>query len=277
MPAIVAEDVALRFRARRGVPPIEALRGVHLTVAPGEIVGLLGPNGSGKTTLLRVLAGELRRDRGHVRLLDQPPGAAALVPLVGYAPEGPLPLPRLSGAELLGMLGALLGMPPARVRARATALLGQLGLAPAAQRPHRTYSTGMRRRLAIAAALLAEPRVLLLDEPSAGLDPSGSLQLQELLRAQRAAGVAILLASHRLDEVEQLCDRVCLLDAGRVHAEGPLDSLLGTGDWTLTLRGLTPAARAELEQQVARHGAELVASRPARRHLNELFRELGPC
>ncbi len=275
MPAIDVRAVSLRFPARWRQPAVEALRAIDLRVDPGEVVGLLGPNGSGKTTLLRILSGELRPQQGTATLLGLPAHARELVPQVGFAPEGPLPLPRLTGRELLRAVGALQGLPAGVVRRRADELLVSLELTSAADRMHRTYSTGMRRRLAVAAALLTEPRILLLDEPTAGIDPSGSLRLIELLRERRAAGTAILLASHHLDEVEQVCDRVCLLEQGTVAAQGTLDELLAGDGWQLEFRGGSDRLPAELVRQITAAGAELRHSRPARRHLYEWFRARG--
>lgn len=272
-PAIVIRELGVTFRGGRSAEAVEALREVDLEVAPGRIVALLGPNGSGKTTLLRVLAGLQRVRAGQALVLGQPPGARSLVADVGYQPEGPLPFPQLSACELLVYLGRLTGMAEDRAAAAAERWLERFGLA-GIERPVRTFSTGMERRLALAAALLSEPKVLLLDEPTAGLDPEGSQSTVELLRERAAEGTAVLLASHHLQEVEQMAHEVAVLHEGRLRARGTLDDLLGTRDRELVLRGLNESGFEAVRAAVREAGGEVLRSGPARRHLFELFRRL---
>lgn len=273
--AIEVDGLVVRFgRGSRRAPRVEALRGIELRVARGELLGLLGPNGSGKTTLLRVLCGDLAPNSGNVRVLGLAAGDRALVPRVGFQPDEAPPFPALTPYEVLGHLGVLAGLARSVARARGVALLDRLGLGAVRDRALDGFSTGMKKRTAIACALVTEPELLLLDEPTAGLDPDGSLLVLELLREQAARGVTVVMASHRLDEVEQICSRVVVLAQGRVRRDGTLDALLGTGVEALGLRHATPALRADLEAAARAGGAQVTGWSAARRHLYELLREL---
>jgi len=246
---------------------------VTFEVPPGCIVGVLGPNGSGKTTLLRTLAGLQRPTSGSAEVLGCAPGVPGLIERVGFQPEEALPWPNLTGREHLRHMGALVGLGQQSLDERVDPWLERLGLASAADRRVRTYSTGMAKRLGLATALISEPEVLLLDEPTAGLDPVGSLVVMELLQQRAAAGVSVVLASHHLQEVEAICDRVLALVGGIVRADGTLDELLATDDTMLEVRGLTPESRPRAELALQALGAQVLASRPARRHLYALFRD----
>ncbi len=272
-PAISVESLSLRFPRRWRQAAVDALIDLDLQVDRSEVVGLLGPNGSGKTSLFRVLCNELRATAGRARILGHRPGSRELVRSVGYQPEGPLPFPRLSGPEFLHYLGSLMGIDHARQRS--SELLERLGLRHAGRRPIGKYSTGMARRLALAAALLAKPEVLLLDEPTAGLDPDGSLACLELLAEFRSNGGAVLIASHHLEEIEQICDRVYLVRHGRCVAAGSLDDLLGTETSQLLVTGLGQSGQAEVEAAALHAGGEVIGWRRTRRQLAALFRDHG--
>ncbi|MEM7200819.1 MAG: ABC transporter ATP-binding protein [Planctomycetota bacterium] len=271
--AIVAEGIEVTFRGP-GRTALQALRAVDLRVNPGEVVGILGPNGSGKTTLLRVLAGTLRPRRGRVEILGRAATDRALARAVGYQPEEPLPFPHLSARELLHFVGSLAELPRKLARARAAAVLERLGLADVAERRHGHYSKGMARRLALAAAMLTDPSVLLLDEPTAGLDPLGSAAVQDAITEMAARGAAVLLSSHNLQEVEQTCARAVVLHGGRVRAAGTLDELLGTGAQALVVDGLDRPGLARVTQAIDTAGGTLLRVERERAHLFALFREL---
>ncbi len=278
-PTSLLEVRGLRVAFRRGLggargSAVEALAGIDLDARAGEIVGVLGPNGSGKTTLLRVLAGELLPSAGEARVLDRSPTDPALARLLGYQPDGPMPFPRLAVGRVLRELACLTGMPAGDARDRADAWLARVGLAAARSRPVGALSTGMRKRFALAAALVAEPRVLLLDEPTSGLDPTGSPLVLDLLREHAARGGTALVASHHLQEVEQVCDRVVVLHTGRIATAGTLDELLGTDETHLVLSGLPTDRRAPIEAAARAAGAEIRGWQRGRRHLFALFREL---
>jgi len=230
MGAVEIHGVSKRYGA------VQALDGLSLTIPAGGIYGLLGANGAGKSTLMRILTGLVFPDAGSVRLFGaaaSPAGRRRLGALVESASFYPF----LTAAETLSTLAETSG-----AAVDAAALLGRVGLADAADRRVGTFSLGMKQRLGIAAALIGSPDLLLLDEPANGLDPPGALELRRLLRALAGEGITILFSSHLLDEVERLCDRVAILENGRVAAEGALDALL-TADARLWL-DVEPVERA---------------------------------
>ncbi len=250
--ALVARDVAKRYGET------EALRGVSLEVGGGELVGLLGPNGAGKSTLTKVACGLVRPSSGTVEVCGHPAGSAPARAALGYLAE----LFRFPGwmtaDELLTLHQRLSGSEGEAAERRE--LLDLVGLAKAARTRVEAMSKGMQQRLGIAQALMGGPRVLLLDEPTSALDPVGRRIVRELLAGLRERGVSVLLNSHLLSEVELVCDRVTIMDGGRVVAEGRPDELerprgveVETGGGTRVYEG---AGREEVPGIVA----ELVAS-----------------
>jgi oleandomycin transport system ATP-binding protein len=228
-----------------------ALAGVDLVARPGTVLGVLGPNGAGKTTAVRILATLLRPDGGQARVCGYDVGRQAhqvrqLIGLTGqYASvdEG------LSGINNLIMIGRLLGEPRARARARAAELLERFDLAEAAQRPTKTYSGGMRRRLDLAASLVGRPRVLYLDEPTTGLDPRSRTDAWGMIRELVADGVTVLLTTQYLDEADQLAHDIVVIDHGKVIATGTPDELKAkAGDQVLEV---LPVDRAWLDRAAA--------------------------
>jgi ABC-type multidrug transport system ATPase subunit len=218
--AIVIQCEALSKRYRGH----QALDGVDLEVGAGEVVGLLGANGAGKTTLLRTLVGLVRPDGGRVRLFGRPVPDAPSLARVGVLFEDPGFYPSLDANTNLGVLLA----PGPRVAQREIMeRLADVGLDAKDPRPVRTYSRGMRQRLGLAIALARRPDLLILDEPTNGLDPAGVHWLSDLIVGLRNDGVTVLLASHLLTQVERVCDRVVLLRAGRLQANASLDTLGG--------------------------------------------------
>lgn len=206
---------------------VRALDGLSLSVEPGTVHGLLGPNGAGKTTLVRVLTTLLTPDQGRVRIagLDVRQDAAAVRSVIGLAGQYAAVDDYLTGRENVEMIGRLYGLRPAESRRRATDMLERIGLAEAAGRQVKTYSGGMRRRLDLAASLVGRPLVLLLDEPSTGLDPASRRDLWELIRGLVRDGTTVLLTTQYLDEADKLADRITVIDAGRVISDGTPDEL----------------------------------------------------
>jgi len=206
---------------------VRALEGVDLHAPEGSVLGLLGPNGAGKTTAVRILATLLLPDGGGARVagLDVVAQAAELRSRIGLAGQYAAVDENLTGAENLEMVGRLYHLPRGEPRARAAELLERFDLTDAADRLVRTYSGGMRRRLDLAAALVARPPVLFLDEPTTGLDPRSRIGLWETIEERVASGTTVLLTTQYLDEADRLADRIAVIDRGRVIATGSADEL----------------------------------------------------
>jgi ABC-2 type transport system ATP-binding protein len=207
-----------------------ALEAVDLEVAPGELVGLLGPNGAGKSTLVRILGGLLLPSSGRARVagIDAGAGTSAFRRRVSFVVGDERSFHyRVSGRGNLHYFAALHGLPPAEARRRSDALLARVGLAEAADRRYREYSRGMRQRLSIARGLLGDPKVLLLDEPTLGLDPKGARDLRAFLREEiiRGAGRTAIVCSNDPTEARAMADRVLFLDLGRLQSEALPDRI----------------------------------------------------
>jgi ABC-2 type transport system ATP-binding protein len=216
---------------------LAAVDGVDLTVRAGEVYGFLGPNGAGKTTTLRMVLGLIRPTAGSVRVLGHTPGPGWLDG-VGALIEGPAFYPYLSGRDNLRVLARYTGVPGARI----DAVLDTVDLAGRAKDPYRAYSLGMKQRLGVAAALLKDPQLLVLDEPTNGLDPAGMAEMRTLIRRLGASGHTVLLSSHLLGEVEQICDRVGVIARGRIVAESTVAELRGDSALWVGVEPLDKAA-----------------------------------
>ncbi len=204
---------------------IRALRGVAIRVGGGEVFGLLGPNGAGKSTLVKIMMTVVRPDRACGTLLGQPLGHIATLRRVGYLPEGRRFPSYLTGGQVLDFYGALSKLPRRERRRRRAYWLDRLGLSKWAGTRLREYSKGMLQRVGIAQALLHEPELVLLDEPTDGIDPLGRRQIREILQELRHSGRTAFINSHILSELEMICDRVAVLVDGQVTRQGTLDQL----------------------------------------------------
>ncbi len=237
-PAVWCSGLRKRYRRRTAVD------GVSLAVARGEVMGLLGPNGAGKTTVIKMLLGLVRPDAGEVLLLGRPARDPRSRSRVGYLPELFRYQPWLTAAEVLSLHVRLAGVTvPDAERRECLALVGL------ADRPGDRvggFSKGMQQRLGLAVALVARPELVILDEPTSALDPVGRADVRDLLLSLKARGVAVLLNSHLIGEVERVCDRVVILDKGRVAASGTLPELLGRRELRLRLDGVGAEAEARL-------------------------------
>jgi ABC-2 type transport system ATP-binding protein len=240
--------------AERAFDGRPALRGVDLRLRPGEIYALLGPNGAGKTSLIRAICGRLRLDGGSVRLRGQDPARHPEARRrLGLVPQDIALYPELTARENLEVFGRLLGLSAREARSSASSALDTIGLADRADDRLGALSGGMRRRVNIAAGILHRPEVLLLDEPTVGVDPSAREGIHDLLRRLWKDGLAVLLTTHDLDQAEELAHRVGLLVDGRIRAEGSPETLIretfgGSKEVAVVLSGaLAPAGRALLE------------------------------
>ena len=221
------EVTDLRKSYRNGLfrRPFEALKGVSLQVDRGEIFGLLGPNGAGKTTLIKVLLGIVRRSGGSARLLGRPAGDRSSRVRVGYLPENLRIANHHTANTAMEYYGKLSGLGMSEIKSRRGELLGSVGLADRNRESVKKFSKGMLQRLGLAQALLHDPEVLILDEPTDGLDPVGRSHVRNVLNGLKEQGKTIFLNSHILQEVELICDRVAILDRGVVKALGAVDEI----------------------------------------------------
>ena len=246
--AVVEVRAAHKTYRRWRKPPEHAVRSLDLTVEAGGVFGFLGPNGSGKTTTIRLLLGLVKPDSGSLRLLGHPvpEQLPAVIGRVGALVETPLFFPNFSGRRNLALLASASDIPASRVQE----MLELVDLAGRADDRVKGYSLGMKQRLGIAAALLKHPELLILDEPGNGLDAAGIKEVRELITRLGASGVTVLLSSHQLGEVQQVCDRVAIMSRGQVIASGSVSELLAsrtTGD--VRVRLADPLGGREVLQQ----------------------------
>ncbi len=273
---IAVEGLVKRYRDFWGRARVRALEGIDLIAKRGVSCGLLGPNGSGKTTTMKILLGLVRPTEGSVQVLGHPAGDLRARARTGFLPEDSYLHPFLTGRETLDLTGRLFKIPHRERARRANELLDRVGLAAeAVERPVRTYSRGMARKLGLASALLNEPDLLLLDEPTAGLDPLASASVKELIKEIADGGCTVLLCSHLLADVENLCRNVTILDHGRVVAAGAVSDLLEVPD-AMEVRIDSPPEdlRERLEKALGGTEATVVAASPPKRRLEDLFRDL---
>ena len=241
-PILVCRDL------RKAYGDLVAVDGVSFSIAEGETYGLLGPNGAGKTTAISMVVGILARDGGEVLVDGEPltPSRTRVKAKIGYVPQELAVYPDLSGRENLRFFARLYGLSGARLRQRSDEVLELVGLADRAGDPVKEYSGGMKRRLNVGLGLLHRPRLLVLDEPTAGVDPQSRNAILDSVEKLAEGGIAVLYTTHYMEEAERLCDRVGIIDLGQIRAEGTrreLISLVGERDRiSLTVDGDLPAA-----------------------------------
>lgn len=227
MSLTAAPDLALDLRdvAKTYAGRVQALRGVQMRVARGEIFGLLGPNGAGKSTLVKILMTVIRPSRAEGSMLGRPVGDKAALARVGYLPEHHRFPDYLTGAQVLDFYAALANVARPDRRRRAGELLELVGMSAWARKKVRSYSKGMRQRIGIAQALMNDPELVVLDEPTDGVDPVGRRDIRNILQHLKERGTTVFLNSHLLSELEMVCDRVAILVQGLVASQGTLDEL----------------------------------------------------
>lgn len=221
---IIIEDLYKKYKGRD--EPV--LNSLSMRIAEGEIFGLLGPNGAGKTTLISILYGLLKADSGHVRILgkEHPKSRKALSQHIGVVPQEYALYPTLTAAENLIYFGSLFGIPIKALKIRITEGLKQIGLLPFKDMRIETFSGGMKRRINLLAAILHKPPVLFLDEPTVGVDVQSKEAIIELLKQLNSEGTTIVYTSHHLNEAQNLCTKIAIMDAGRIIAQGRPSELI---------------------------------------------------
>ena len=252
-----------------------AVDGLTLNVEAGHVYGLLGPNGSGKSTTMKIVLGLVSPTSGRTEIFGRDSTTVESREDVGFLPENPYFYKFLTGMETLLFYGKLCGLRGAKLRDRAQELLHLVGLDNAADRRIGGYSKGMLQRIGLAQALVQEPRLLVLDEPTAGVDPAGSREIRDLILGFRQRGITVLLCSHLLSQVQEICDRIGILHEGRLVREGALDDLISIGSQTeLILENATPELLAEVRAAAARGGAKIVEERKPQTTLERYFLEV---
>jgi ABC-2 type transport system ATP-binding protein len=272
--AVEIKNLVKDFRVGiRGVK-LRAVDNLTLRVPENCIYGLIGPNGSGKSTTLKILLGLTTPTSGECSLYGHAAGSMAARALSGYLPEAPYFYRHLSGRELVHFYARISLVPPSEIEERVDNVLAIVGLAAAASRRTGTYSKGMLQRLGLAQALVHDPKLVILDEPTAGVDPVGSADFGKILMEMKQRGKTVIICSHLLGQMEELCDRVAMLDKGRLVIEGTIDAVLSRpGRRTLTVEGLDDEAIAAVEAVLARHGARIESIGSPRESLEKLFLE----
>jgi ABC-2 type transport system ATP-binding protein len=276
-PAISFEGVAKTYRRLSAEQRVEALRHISFYVEPGEVCAFLGPNGAGKTTSIGILMGFLFADAGEVRVLGLEPGDLRAKSRIGFLPENFAFYRHLTGLELLRFHLALCGMDARRAEARIAHLIKLVGLEGRENLNVGRYSRGMAQRIGLAQALLAEPDLLVLDEPTSGLDPAGRREVLDLLAGLKAQGKTVFLSSHILPEVQQICDRVLIIDRGELLASGRMSELLAGADRVeIVATGMGPDLAPLLKArgasvEIVPAGFRVIADGTLKRELAELL------
>jgi len=247
-PAIRAEGLTKKFFQRGEVVAVDHL---NIEVADGEIFGFLGPNGAGKTTTIKMLLGLIFADEGTAEVLGYPAGAQEMRRVVSYLPENPYFYDHLTGEELLDFYGRLFGLDAAERGKRVQGLMELVGLKNDKAKQLKQYSKGMMQRIGIAQALINDPKLLIFDEPTSGLDPVAHIEIRNLIESLREKGKTIFLSSHQLSDVELVCDRISIMNFGKLVKMGRVDDLLAEGRTEVVAAGVNGDLAGRLEARGA--------------------------
>lgn len=274
-PAILIENITKVFPVPLRRQRVLAVKNLSLAVEPGEVYGLLGPNGSGKSTTLKILLGLVTPNSGRALIFGKDSRDYLSRRDVGFLPENPYFYKFLTASETLAFYGKICGLSGKILAARIADLLDLVGLHDARDRRVGGFSKGMLQRIGLAQALIQDPGLVVLDEPTAGVDPAGSHQIRDLILDLKKRGKTILLTSHLLEQVQEICDRVGIMARGEMIREGALDDLVRVKNQTeFVIENATPELAAQIQNLVAASRASLVATRQPERSLESVFLEL---
>jgi len=274
-PAVAVHGLTKIFRvpfhpSRR----VAAVKDLNLHIEAGEVYGLLGPNGSGKSTTLKIILGLVSPTRGRTEIFGRDSRLVESREAVGFLPENPYFYKFLTGAETLRFFGRLCGMRGVTLKSRVNELLDLVGLNKARDRRLGTYSKGMLQRIGLAQALIHEPRLVVLDEPTAGVDPAGSREIRDLIMDLKRRGITVLLSSHLLAQAQEICDRIGILAEGVLVREGHLQDLIAIENQTeLVIADASDDLVKEIESFIGRSNAKLLERRKSTTTLERLFLE----
>lgn len=271
--AVHTQDLSKIYKDFWGREKVKALENLNLTIRRGEVFGLLGPNGSGKSTTIKLLLGLIFPTRGSAHVLGQKCGSTEINNRIGFLPEESYLYRFLNGEETLYFYGRLFKIPHRDLKKRVPMLLDTVGLDPRSRkRKLREYSKGMARRIGLAQALINDPDLILLDEPTTGLDPIGTREMKDLIVSLKNQGKTVILCSHLLADVQDVCDRITILFKGRMQELGAVKDLVQVKDITqVQAKGLTPAQIQELRDYVQRYGASNIEVTHPTSTLEDLF------
>ena len=271
-PVIQARALSKVYRDFWGRQKVRALKSLDLKVNEGEIFGLLGPNGSGKTTTIKLVLGLLFPTAGDVLVFDKPATNVRKNERIGYLPEESYLYRFLNAEETLDFYARLFDMSPATRQERVDSLIKQVGLQTARKRKLQEYSKGMTRRIGLAQALINDPDLILLDEPTSGLDPIGTREMKDMILKLKAQGKTVVMCSHLLADVQDVCDRIAILHQGELKELGRVDSLLKVADVTqIKAKSLSADCQNEIRDVISRHHGELLEMGNPTTTLEELF------
>ena len=271
-PAISIKGLTKDFSIGMRGLKLRAVDDLNLEVGDNEIFGLIGPNGSGKSTTIKVVLGLLDASAGECQIYGKPSHAVAARHSVGFLPEAPYFYRYLSGRELVRFYARICGVSRGNIEEQVAEVIELVGMSEAAHRRVSTYSKGMLQRIGLAQALVHDPQLVILDEPTAGVDPLGSAAIAEIIRELKRRGKTVLLCSHLLAQIEGLCDRVAILHRGKLVREGRVDDLVQEKDvQSLVVEGLSAEGQAAVEKTIAEQGGKLCRVEKPRLSLDSLF------